>query len=479
MSDDPKSENDGAPLGDTTSGAEDSTGIVDQASAQEDTANEAGGDDYGMGDDMGENDVEDDGMGLPDDAFDEDDEDGENKLLTAVVPRLDDLIVKSLAESYDIYPALDRIPPEYLDNVVALLDPSQIEFSVAAKYINVEKFWKRLCQERWPICQIANHGLSWKRLYIERHLQALFEAYYPSNQGQNYDRLLKEVNAGKPYVHTVTILQLLSHLDLADMLVDFPNLSTLTLTYGARKLGMDYDKSLFGMQLKDAMHLARCVSKTRTLSKLTLSENLLNDESIHILSSGLAKNDTLTYLDLSHNKISDTGAKRIARLLRKGSVLVHLDLGDNRVHETGGRALGNALAQNSVLTYLSLKLNPLGDVGGMSLLGNIVNNPNCGLSYLDVSGQNLSPTVAKTLCQLVSENTSLTELDVSSNDIPIGPELVTALKKNKTLTRLDLRRNPVEEEEHVMEIKALLAKRYAQAKRANRRAFQDGWDDDL
>jgi hypothetical protein len=38
-----------------------------------------------------------------------------------------------------VHPAFDRIPPEYLDNVVALLDPSQIDFVVAARYITTEK----------------------------------------------------------------------------------------------------------------------------------------------------------------------------------------------------------------------------------------------------------------------------------------------------------------------------------------------------
>jgi len=65
------------------------------------------------------------------------------KPVIAAVPRLDDLVIKALAENYDsewhflrvskllpfrcaVYPALDRIPTEYLDNVVALLDPQQV-----------------------------------------------------------------------------------------------------------------------------------------------------------------------------------------------------------------------------------------------------------------------------------------------------------------------------------------------------------------
>ena len=85
-------------------------------------------------------------------------------IVTAAVPRLDDLVIKCLAENYDIYPALDFIPAEYVDNVIALLDPAAIELTLAAKFIKTEKFWQRLSQERWPICEPAKHGLSWKRL---------------------------------------------------------------------------------------------------------------------------------------------------------------------------------------------------------------------------------------------------------------------------------------------------------------------------
>ena len=49
--------------------------------------------------------------------------------------------------------------------------------------------------------------------------------------------------------------------------------------------------------------MSKFIQKTRTLTTLCLTENLLTDESIHVLSGGLAHNDTITSLDLSHNKI--------------------------------------------------------------------------------------------------------------------------------------------------------------------------------
>lgn len=404
--------------------------------------------------------------------------DEEDQAITAVVPRFDDLIVKCIAENYDIYPALDRIPPEYVDNVVVLLDPAQIEFTAAAKYITTEKFWKRFSQERWPICQIDKHGLSWKRLFIERHLQALLEAYYPSKNGQNFQKLTKELDAGKPFVHSLNIQQLLSHVDLSDVLIEFPHLSTLVLKYGARKIGMDYDKTLFGMQLKDAMHLSKFISKTRILTKLVLTENLLTDESVHILSAGLAKNDTLTYIDLSHNKIGDQGATRIANLLGDECVLTHLDLGDNHIHAAGGKALGTALEKNDTITHFSLKLNPLGDEGGVAVLTNLAMNEN--LTSLDLSGTNMQVDSCRALCKLMSSNNELKKIDFSCNSFASkdSASILRALESNKSLTEMNMRKSGVNSAA-ADDIRAILKKRFAASKQKKRQAYQKGWDEML
>lgn len=216
-----------------------------------------------------------------------------------VVPRLDDLLLKALAESYHVYPAFDRIPNEYVDNVVALLDPSKIRFTVMCTYITSEKFWKRLCTEKWAITELAAYGQSWKRMYVERYVQHLLEEYVPSKevkadsahsggaagltvgagltssilgvapgQNANLTRLLREFNAAKPYLHTIHLQQLPSHLDLSELLFDVPNLTLLDVRYGRKKLGMDFDKTMFGIGLGDAMGLAKLILRTKTLNKI-------------------------------------------------------------------------------------------------------------------------------------------------------------------------------------------------------------------
>jgi hypothetical protein len=46
-------------------------------------------------------------------------------------------------------------------------------------------------------------------------------------------------------------------------------------------VGMDYDRSLFGMKLSDCRSLAKALERTETLTYLNLSGNLLDDEKVH------------------------------------------------------------------------------------------------------------------------------------------------------------------------------------------------------
>lgn len=324
---------------------------------------------------------------------------------------------------------------------------------------------------------MACHGLSWKRLYIERHLQSLLEAYYPSKSGANYDRMRKEMSAGKAFVHSLNIQQLLSHLDLSEVLLKFNHLNALSLRYGARRLGMDYDKSLFGMQLRDAMSLSNYIRKTISLSRLTLRENLLNDESIQILSEALSENQTITALDLSYNRIGNAGAKRLSKVMMEQPVLTHLDLSDNNIQSEGAEKLGLALKHTDSLLSFNVKLNPLGDVGGSEILQGVVDHPT--LTSLDISAADLGPEAGSSLLHLLESNTNLTSLNIACNELRMqGEDLQAALGNSPSIVELDFRRCEIEQEP-TEAIKKILFKRSADLKQARRKEYQKGWDEAL
>jgi len=331
------------------------------------------------------------------------------------IPRLDALACRALAAEYHHYPALDEIPPEYLDNVIAMLDPSKIDFAVACQHIRTEKFWKRLAVERWPIVDPKQHGNSWKRLFVERHLSELIESYYPSKDNTNFTQLLEQVEAGKHFVHTLQIKQLLSNLDLAKALGGLPHLTRLELRYTTRSLGMDYDPSLFGLQLPGAMSLARLIAHSTTLTHLTIRESRISDEACHIIARGLADNDTITHIDLSHNKIGDLGAAYLARAFAVHPVLTNANLSNNSISAGGARAIAAALRLRSEsLEELNLSLNLIGDAAGAELLESLVGCTS--LTKLRLSGCALGTESARGLALLIQRNPYVEEIDVSCND---------------------------------------------------------------
>ncbi len=76
-----------------------------------------------------------------------------------------------------------------------------------------------------------------------------------------------------------------------------------SLTYGLRNTGMNYDRAMFGMKLPDCRSVAKMLEKSETLVTLALPGNLLEDDKIRMIASGLVDNHSVTDLDLSHNKV--------------------------------------------------------------------------------------------------------------------------------------------------------------------------------
>ena len=66
---------------------------------------------------------------------------------------------------------------------------------------------------------------------------------------------------------------------------------------------MNYDRAMFGMKLPDCRSLAKTLEKSESLVTLALPGNLLEDDKIRMIASGLVDNRSVTNLDLSHNKV--------------------------------------------------------------------------------------------------------------------------------------------------------------------------------
>ena len=165
------------------------------------------------------------------------------------VPRLDDICVSFIAANFNEYPILDCIPSQYIENIVNLIDLSKLLINRASKHVSCSKLWERMSCERWENCRVELHGSSWKRLYLEKHINELLESYYPSPSNIsniNLNRLLESIKCASPFIHSIKLNQLPSHLDLSQILPLFNNLSSLDITYKILNVGMNYNEEDFG-----------------------------------------------------------------------------------------------------------------------------------------------------------------------------------------------------------------------------------------
>lgn len=76
------------------------------------------------------------------------------------------------------------------------------------------------------------------------------------------EELKKELESCKYEIFCLRINQLLSHLDMSVVFKILPNLAHLTLTYGAKHVGMEYERPLFGMKMSDANVFRECMRST-------------------------------------------------------------------------------------------------------------------------------------------------------------------------------------------------------------------------
>jgi hypothetical protein len=121
-------------------------------------------------------------------------------------------------------------------------------------------------------------------------------------------------------------------MDVGLLFENLPSLTDFGVVYGHRRVGMDYERSMFGMKNADATCLAKAIKyKANMLTMVNLNSNLMDDDKLRLLVTGLLDNDTVTHIDISHNRVADRGARALARLLGETSVITSLNLCDNEV----------------------------------------------------------------------------------------------------------------------------------------------------
>lgn len=327
------------------------------------------------------------------------------------------ICLRRVAQNFLRYESLNnKLGKKQLEDVYAMLD-LDMPLPEAAGRISDESYWKRRTQAKHRNAQVEKHGMSWKQTFLELELQETLEKVPISfeHNGPELEALKQQVMASRLHVFQLNIGQFPSHIDLGFLFDALPALCSFSITFGNRRLGMDYERAMFGMKISDAHYLARNVRVSQTLVSLSLPCNMIDDELVKVLMGGLSYGHMLTHLDLSHNKIGDRGARRLASLLDPDYCIQALDLSDNQIHANGCMHLGAHLAENNTCSVLNLRLNRCEDNGVSHLFQDMCVNKY--LRTLNISCNDLTVRCLPYMNAMISENVTLTDLDLSANPL--------------------------------------------------------------
>ncbi|MDR3548335.1 MAG: hypothetical protein P4M11_08755 [Candidatus Pacebacteria bacterium] len=207
------------------------------------------------------------------------------------------------------------------------------------------------------------------------------------------------------------------------------------------------------------------LSGNKVLTRLNLSGSKLEREEQLLLTGILTSDTTLTYVNLSGCELEVRTVYFIMLALQVNRTLTRMRLGSNGITDTKDMrgVLGETFGINNTLEMLDLSHNMLGDEEVVPMLKSFckntsltslkldltgISNPsfqalsellkvNKTLQKLNVSENLVDPPEFKQFCEALAENTTLMHLRLDGNlPDPEIESLVSALKKNKTLSEL-------------------------------------------
>ncbi|XP_029984870.1 dynein regulatory complex subunit 5 [Sphaeramia orbicularis] len=386
-----------------------------------------------------------------------------------LVPFLSTLCLESIARNMEKKPIFEELNPLQREFVQGKLSVS-LPLHVTANLISDGVYWKRCCEERWEICDVAHYGNSWKRMFFERHLENMIELFIPDVTQP--ETILDMVPLCKNYVKRLDISQLLppikepqkeeeeystelvndndyegpsiDHFDFSILLDKLDNLEEFHLVYRVRQCGMNFEWEMFGMTDRDCESLAKALKSCKTLKRLRLHQSNIEDKQCRLLVKNLLDHPSLRELDFSHNLIGDRGARAIGKLLSRSKLQV-LNMYDNNIRDPGARAIAHALSKNSTLLSLNLQLNRLRDEGGQSIGQALIKNNT--LLHLHLGANEVTGPSAVAISKALLQNNTLKSINLSSNKLGVdgGKALQEAMSTNTTVTECDIRLTEVDE----------------------------------
>jgi Ran GTPase-activating protein (RanGAP) involved in mRNA processing and transport len=237
--------------------------------------------------------------------------------------------------------------------------------------------------------------------------------------------------------------------------------STLKLLFDAvmeskviQKLNIGYNK----FEIEQAELISEFISKDFKLKKLFLFQLYLNTQnSVKKLSDSLKINKTIEYLNLKDSKFNKS-FKNFPEFLQFNRTVLRLNLYNNHLEDKDIKILVTCMYNNTCLEVLNLGYNNISEEGAIDLAGLIESNQI--LKDLDLSFNKLGSEGADTLFKSLKKNKTLLFLNLKNNLVNRKSllELLKILKNNNhSIEFINLKRNEIKvEKKEIDKIREML-----------------------
>jgi len=183
-----------------------------------------------------------------------------------------------------------------------------------------------------------------------------------------------------------------------------------------------------------------------TVRALNLAHNNMGPGGSTTIAAAMWKRSALvTSLNISHNQLGEEGGKAFCMAIKKNKHLAALWIAGNRLGPDIGLQLAKALRVNAALTFIDMSCNELGNAFG-TMFASILHQ-NATWTSVDMSCNGLRGDTCTEIAEAMCGNKSLTAVNLSDNafEHEAAQHLAAMLESPlNTLTDLDLSRNNIE-----------------------------------
>ncbi|AIO02568.1 paraflagellar rod component, putative [Leishmania panamensis] len=181
-------------------------------------------------------------------------------------------------------------------------------------------------------------------------------------------------------------------------------------------------------------HLADFIAASTAIQHLNISNTLVDDAGLKLLSDALQKNSTLKVIELANCHVTATGIQTLFVVLAKGKCAVEeVNIANNSLDDDSVQFITAALRANPKLTTLNVDVNPAISTASMQEMA--------GLTMVNRA----PPRIRSVLPSIENNCKDVVSVDFSGNDVTLNDDsvwvLAQALRLNSTVRRLNLSHN--------------------------------------